>query len=320
MPQVIVDASMPPASRSSRPFAFARHETFHIRDGWLAKALDALSQDGAALFGADAHHDLGVGLNMLKSIRYWVEATGLARPEMDPTVSTRRPATLELTELGQLVREQDPYMEDPATWWLLHGELASQERLATMWFWAFNICPVREFSPHQLEQGILRYVSERTQRVPTPGSLRKDTRCLVRTYAGGLTGSRRDAAYDTLGCPLTALGLMSSAVSTDTYRFVIGRHRSLPIELFLHFMYRFIKRAEADARVASFDDLRWAPLSPGRLLCLDSEAIRELVAEAQAEYGSETVREIKTAGLDQIVIDGRKPMEFIKEYWSVSGD
>ena len=33
----------------SEPLTFARHETFHLRDGWLTKGLQALMDDPTAL-------------------------------------------------------------------------------------------------------------------------------------------------------------------------------------------------------------------------------------------------------------------------------
>ncbi len=44
--------------------AFARHETFHLRDGWLYKGMDSIRKDGSSLFTKDAHHNLGIGINM----------------------------------------------------------------------------------------------------------------------------------------------------------------------------------------------------------------------------------------------------------------
>jgi len=74
-------------------FTFARHETFHLRQGWWFKGLNALSADPEALYAPDAHHQLGVGINMLRSILYWVQATDLVRPASDGPKS-RRPLQL----------------------------------------------------------------------------------------------------------------------------------------------------------------------------------------------------------------------------------
>lgn len=52
------------------------HETFILREGWLTKGLAAVEKDGTVFSknsGADA---LGVGTNMAKAIRYWMQSAG----------------------------------------------------------------------------------------------------------------------------------------------------------------------------------------------------------------------------------------------------
>ncbi len=51
--------------------AFARHETFHPRYGWLKKGFDSAVDDAECSFAATRRHVLGVGKNMVRAIRYW---------------------------------------------------------------------------------------------------------------------------------------------------------------------------------------------------------------------------------------------------------
>src|SRR3989344_1181572 len=118
---------------TSQPVTIARHETFHFRDGWLLKGLNAIRSDPIALSSPDIHHELGVGKNMAASIRYWVQAVGLAE-QVGPRVSGRSP--LSWTPLAEFVVSRDQFLEDIATLWLLHLELASNARGATFWYWA----------------------------------------------------------------------------------------------------------------------------------------------------------------------------------------
>ncbi|MGB3507947.1 MAG: DUF4007 family protein [Microcoleaceae cyanobacterium] len=50
---------------------FARHETFHQRFGWLKKGFDAAQNNPEVFLKEDATVHLGVGKNMVRSIRYW---------------------------------------------------------------------------------------------------------------------------------------------------------------------------------------------------------------------------------------------------------
>jgi hypothetical protein len=49
---------------------FARHETFHPRFGWLKKGFDLVKKDPNIFQKDDAPVQLGVGKNMVRSIRF----------------------------------------------------------------------------------------------------------------------------------------------------------------------------------------------------------------------------------------------------------
>ena len=54
--------------------AFGRHETFALRFGWLTKGAQALMSGDPVFEAEDATVRLGVGKNMVSSIRYWLQA------------------------------------------------------------------------------------------------------------------------------------------------------------------------------------------------------------------------------------------------------
>ena len=57
--------------------SFSGHETFPFRYPWLKKGVDAVSDDPEVFLREDAIVTLGVGKNMVRSIRHWCLATGL---------------------------------------------------------------------------------------------------------------------------------------------------------------------------------------------------------------------------------------------------
>ena len=54
--------------------AFGRNETFFLKYNWTYKALHAVNQNKDFLSLPNSYLDLGVGKNMLSSIRYWLGA------------------------------------------------------------------------------------------------------------------------------------------------------------------------------------------------------------------------------------------------------
>ena len=131
--------------------SFSGHETFPFRYTWLRKAIDQVRSDSSGFLAPDAMVDLGVGKNMVRSIRHWGITCGVI--EEDPTISRNRGRHLRPTDLGyQLLSDEgwDPYLEDPATTWLLHWRLCCTADRATTWYWVFNHLPQPEFSKAEL--------------------------------------------------------------------------------------------------------------------------------------------------------------------------
>ena len=93
---------------------FSGHETFACKTLWLKKGYDFVKQ-GHSFNDGDAVVQLGVGKNMVSSIRYWLRAFGIITAEG------------ETTALADYIFDSDsgcdPFVEDTQTLWLLHWNL-----------------------------------------------------------------------------------------------------------------------------------------------------------------------------------------------------
>ena len=112
---------------------FAKHETFHIRDGWLTKGLHILQENPRIFLDDAAPEKLGMGKNMVRSLRFWMQATGLAKEARNGSLVVQQP-----TLLGKLIRDCDPYLELEASLWLIHYNLVCSRGFATAWYFFFN--------------------------------------------------------------------------------------------------------------------------------------------------------------------------------------
>jgi hypothetical protein len=282
----------------SKEHTFARHETFHLRDGWLYKGINALTENGTAILQKTAHHELGMGINMRKSLVYWIQAAGLANPDDVLRGNTR---SLALTPTAKLILEYDPYFEDVGTLWLIHMLLASNRKFATLWYWAFNELAHRDFDEGRITASAQELLQRDGIEYIQESSIRKDASCFIRTYLPAAARSTRVTGEDSLDCPLSTLGLIREAGMPGMFKFRIGHHRSLPTELFTYALYRFKEEVNPNEPMISFEDVRWKPLSPGRLLCLDDRAIFDYLEEL--ENTTPYARMIRTAGLNVISLD-----------------
>src|ERR1700726_2661602 len=114
---------------------FSGHETFPFRYPWLKKGYDAVRVDGDVFLRDDAMTTLGVGKNMVRSIRHWCLPAEVVE-ENPGEGSALRPSSL-----GRLLLADDgldPYLEDPATPWLFHWHIAANRTRATTWYWTFS--------------------------------------------------------------------------------------------------------------------------------------------------------------------------------------
>jgi hypothetical protein len=297
---------------TGQTYTFARHETFHVRDGWLFKGLEAVQADACALYARDAHHGLGIGLNMLKSLCYWLQATNLVQAV--PAKGISRPP-LRPTRLATLVYAHDPYLEDLGTLWLLHLELAANRSMATFWYWAFNECTQRECTEEQLVRGVQHFLEAHEAPGVAVSSLHKDARCFLRTYVPWDSQGHPNAPTDTLDSPFIWLGLLRESAASGHYAFQVGPHRNLPAWLFAYTLYRFKEQTKPAEVVFSLEDVRWAPLSPGRLLCLDTRAILMYLEELEQQTSYAHV--LQTAGLNLVTLDESiKAFDILTAYYT----
>lgn len=277
-------------------FSFAKHETFYLRDGWIYKGLQALQTDGSALYHTHAHHNLGIGINMLKSLIYWLRATNLV--EIRRVKGQVKP-TLELTPLSRLILQVDPYFEDIVTLWLLHIELSSNRSLATFIYWAFNECSQREFREERLVREIRQFIDENEAKQVARSSLEKDARCFIHTYLSSDYGQNTNT-LDNIECPLTSLDLIRRGAIPGHYKFYVGEHRQLPLEIFIYTLFKF-RDLVNQVEVVSLEDIRWAPYSPGRILNIDMHTILDYIEEI--EHTSSYLHLARTAELNMVTLD-----------------
>ena len=82
-------------------FKFRAHETFFIRKGWLNKGMKNVEIDPYVFMGANENpmDRLGIGSNMVKSLRYWLQAVGLT---CEPPSGRK---FQEFTDFGKIVYE-----------------------------------------------------------------------------------------------------------------------------------------------------------------------------------------------------------------------
>ena len=168
---------------------FRAHDTFYIRKGWLSKGMKNIVQKPNVFVDKNENpmDVLGIGANMVKALRYWLPAVGLTE---EATSGVR---TQQLTDFGELVYENDKFIEEIGTLYLLHYNLVQNQANATAWYWFFNMFEAKEFSKDDFLQQIQNYISlEDKDANVALRSLEDDFACIVITDSHGQVNLNAD--------------------------------------------------------------------------------------------------------------------------------
>ena len=296
------------------------HETFPLRYGWLKKAFDAIrasedqNHNKSVFSDEDAIARFGIGRNMVSSMRHWATAAGiLGDVGKDRIVTTALGRSL--FDTGGL----DPYMEDPATSWLIHWQLCGRPNKTT-WFWAFSHCPDLSFERETLLKALDKLAKERAWTRASKTTIRRDVTCFVQTYVAQRS-SRQAGQEDALESPLTELGLIKQVGKGEKFRFVRGQKPSLGAGVFCYAVTDFWTRFSETAQTLSFETLAYEPGSPGRVFLLDENDMVDMLADLEEVSGG-IYTWSETAGLKQLIrkreLSIEDALDFIKLDYTVN--
>lgn len=299
---------MPPETLPVPPrYRFSGHETFPFRYSWIPKGIQAVTADPAIFNREEAIVLLGVGKNMVQSIRHWCEALGLIR-------TAGRAGTCEVTPMGKKLfspRGWDPYLEDIGTLWLLHWRLTSRPDVASTWNLAFTQWSPTAFQPDDLVRWLMSMVPAGGR--ASQNSLKRDVEVFLRTYVARRT--ERSTAEDNFDCPLIELGLVNE-IEGGIYRFARSEQPSLPDAIFFYSIVDYWRTFAPSQRTLSFETLLHGPSSPGAVFKLTDNGLCDRLERLPSRSGMSFD---ETAGLRQVLL--RKdlasldPLDLLETYY-----
>lgn len=272
-------------------YRFSGHESFTCRYAWLPKALQAIRSNPRIFADEEAAMvELGVGKNMVRSIRFWVEATGMAQPAAN--------GDLEATWLGRTIlnsRGFDPYLEDIQTLWLLHWNL-STKTTDPLFAWDFLVSRWQE--PDLTESAALKAFSREAERHTTkklsPVTLQQHFQVFLHTYVP-TRGRKAEIAEDNLDCPLTELELLvrtgdREAAETRSGRealYVFRREEkpSISAALFAYCLIDYWEKMFPHERTIPVRSVASGIYSPGQVFKIPEEDIYLRLSDLAAVTG-----------------------------------
>ena len=263
---------------ASNKYTFSGHESFTCKTLWLKKGYDFITNNYN--FNApDAVIQLGVGKNMVASIRYWMRAFGLTlNDELLPIASY-----LLDTDNGK-----DPFMEDLGTLWLLHFLLVGSKE-ATLYNWLFTRLQ-RERKIFD-RQNVINFVhrlliEEEKQNLFNDNTVKKDVGTLLQNYVM----PQKAKALDDYSALLLDLDLIRTE-DGKTYTFNLEGKRQLPWQIFLY----AVLTLKGNDNTVSYDLLQ----EIGLMFCMNDMEVIEMCKVLEAHH-IDDLRYSDTAGIRQL--------------------
>ena len=244
-----------------RRYSFSGHESFYCKPLWLKKGYDALC-NGVNFSSPKAVAALGVGKNMVSSIRFWMRAFGLCENDIPS-----RLADLILADDGY-----DPFIEDEGTLWLLHyllikNNIASIYNIAFLEFQRER----KEFDRSLLQAFIKRKCGSANQKnLYNENTVRKDIGVFLHNY---VMPSDTKTIEDFSAIFLT-LGLIRKT-ATDRYLFNDISPDKIDRDILLYILLDY----KGGDRTVSVDSMQELSLIFGLPLSSFVEILKDLSSE-----------------------------------------
>lgn len=260
------------------------HETFNLRKGWLRKGVKNILNDPTLFTNKNINpcNQLGIGTNMVKSLRYWLIATGITEEAIDKGKHIQR-----LTKLGELINNYDKYFEEDGTQWLIQYRLATNKNNATAWYWFFNEFNVQEFDKELFVKELDDYLEAEGFSCSTK-MLTDEYACLLNTY---YSKNKEEDPEETNSCPLTSLKLIIKSEG-NVYRKNVPARDSIPPLIALAVIV-----AENKSNEINISELVDKPNSISKIFNLDRSTLFYIL---EALVKMDMITMPRTAGLDVV--------------------
>lgn len=283
--------------------SFGQHQSFYLRERWLSKGLKELNIKREFFSDKENFEKIGLGKNMVSSLRFWMGATNVIS-EKDKEIS--------ITEIGNLLYKYDKFIKNSFSKLLLHYKLATNDDhnnkyCSTVIYWLFNEFNETTFNKEIISDQFYRWVDKNIKRGITKKSLDKDLNMALQLYTlQNITTDPEEVAVSTLS------GLQ--ILKRDDKKFIKSEINEAELSAEIIMIYLIDYFDKTGIRNISIDEILKSRMSIGKILNLSRSSLinklDELANEKNIKYRISFTR---TNNLDTISIsEGLKTIDYIK--------
>jgi len=269
-------------------YRISGHESFTCRYAWLPKVVRGLHRDDRLLTNEEqAMVELGVGKNMVRSIRFWAQAAHVIE-------DSGRDGVSRLTAFAQIMLGQDgldPFLEDIRTLWLIHWNLATNIHHPLLaWDYLLNHWHEPEIIPTK----VLKALRKEAPAQLSPVTVEQHWETFLHTYVP-TRGRKGEVQEDNLDCPLIELSLLlkvgerspdQTAGKRETiYAFRREEKPEIDSGLFVYCLNEFWQQRHSAEATLSFREIAHGHGSPGQIFKLPEENVLTRLATLERDTG-----------------------------------
>ncbi len=277
--------------------SFSGHDTFRCRQFWLKKGLDYLWEDAKTnKFNDNAVSSLGVGRNMVNSIKYWITSFGLLEDGTPNHIADY----IFRDRIGK-----DPYIEDINTLWLLHYHLVTNKNASiySLVFNDFRRLKI-EFTKKMLNDFLVRICANSNKNNVTVKTLDKDIAVFVNNYTLPEKSKGIEADFAGLLYELDLLIPLDRSGKDKWYKIENTARPTLSGHIILSCILQNLKEGES---TISFKELLEGEDSVGRVFALNANGLNDKL-KSIADLYPETIVFSDNAGVK--VLQFKKELNF----------
>ncbi|UDQ96966.1 DUF4007 family protein [Lentisphaerota bacterium WC36G] len=273
---------------------FAGHESFYLRSGWLSKGIEAIKNNSEIFLTSnlkDAIDNLGIGANMVKSLKYWLEFCNIIEKEKKNT------SKYNLTSFGKNIYDIDFYCLNKGTLWLLHYHSCVKSPL-----WKVMFC----------EEDISYFDKEKASIITTARIKEEGTKYARKTIDSAISvfintylwanKTSKEEPEDNLNSPLAELKLLQKDNNNNYCFRALNSNEIPPMLIYLIIFGSKIKRNSLPLDLA-FKEIR-------KYLKIDLNSLREILNRLENDNYIQVDR---AAGLNNIINKANLTTEKIEQ-------
>ncbi|ASM40155.1 DUF4007 family protein [Campylobacter sp. RM12327] len=230
--------------------SFSGHDKFDCKIDWISRGLEAFSKNSKLFEISEFENSvakLGLGVNMVKSLRHWMKNLELIDGN-------------DLTYLGKTILENDPYIENTDILWILHWNLVKSKEKSTLYYLFFNKLYLFKFSKEELLNSIIEWLKINKYSLST-NTIKSDIDVFLRMYS-----SSKESNF----------GLFKELNILDENRGFYNLNISLATHIsdsvFLYILVDYLNSFKNANPSISIDDLQKGEISIQKSLCMNENS------------------------------------------------